>query len=51
MFTDFPAGAQRKLLDPRGLRKEFALVEDLFGEGDDEAFEGVDTGEDEGGLL
>ena len=51
MFTDFPAGAQRKLLDRRGLRKEFDLVEDLFGEGDDEAFEGVDTGEDEGGLL
>ena len=51
MFTDFPAGAQRKLLDRRGLRKEFDLVEDLVGEGDDEAFEGVDTGEDEGGLL
>ena len=51
MFTDFPAGAQRKLLGLRGLRKELDLVEDLFGEGDDEAFEGVDTGEDEGGLL
>ncbi len=34
MFTDFPAGAQRKLLDRRGLRKEFDLVEDLFGDGE-----------------
>ena len=52
MFTDFPAGAQRKLLDQRGLRKEFDLVEDLFGEGNDEDFEAVDTGNtDEDGLL
>ncbi len=52
MFTDFPAGAQRKLLDRRGLRKEFDLVEDLFGEGNDEDFEAVDTGNtDEDGLL
>ncbi|MDA1090634.1 MAG: tryptophan synthase subunit beta like protein [Proteobacteria bacterium] len=36
MFTDFPAGAQRKLLDRRGLRKEFDLVEDLFGDGGDD---------------
>ena len=54
MFTDFPAGAQRKLLDRRGLRKEFDLVEDLFGEGEDENFDDVDGGADdtdEGGLL
>jgi len=44
MFTDFPAGAQRKLLDRRGLRKEFDLVEDLFGAGDDENFDDVDGG-------
>jgi len=49
MFTDFPAGAQRKLLDRRGLRKEFDLVEDLFGAGDDENFDDVDEGG--GGLL
>ena len=49
MFTDFPEGAQRKLLDRRGLRKEFDLVEDLFGDGEDENF---DPGEEGGsGLL
>ncbi len=48
MFTDFPEGAQKKLLDRRGLRKEFDLVEDLFGDGE-EPFE---TGAaDEDGLL
>ena len=40
MFTDFPEGAQKKLLDRRGLRKEFDLVEGLFGDGEDENFEG-----------
>ncbi len=34
MFTDFPAGAQAKLLDRRGLRKEFTYVEQLFGDED-----------------
>ncbi len=49
MFTDFPEGAQKKLLDRRGLRKEFDLVEDLFGDGEDENF---DSGEEGGsGLL
>ncbi len=49
MFTDFPEGAQKKLLSRRGLRKEFDLVEDLFGEGEDESF---DPGEGGGsGLL
>ena len=43
MFTDFPEGAQKKLLDRRGLRKEFDMVEDLFGEGE-EPFEGGDSG-------
>ncbi len=35
MFTDFPEGAQKRLLDRRGLRKEFDLVEDLFGDGEE----------------
>jgi FMN phosphatase YigB (HAD superfamily) len=48
MFTDFPEGAQKKLLERRGLRKEFDLVEDLFGDGE-EPFES--GGGDEGGLL
>ncbi len=30
-FTDFPDGAQKKLLERRGLRKEFAYVASLFG--------------------
>ena len=47
VFTDFPEGAQKKLLDRRGLRKEFDLVEDLFGDG--EEIEGGD-GEDSGLL-
>ncbi len=48
MFTDFPEGAQKKLLDRRGLRKEFDLVEDLFGDGEDD----FDSGEGGGsGLL
>ncbi len=48
MFTDFPEGAQKKLLDRRGLRKEFDLVEDLFGDGE-EPFEASEADED--GLL
>ncbi len=48
MFTDFPEGAQKKLLERRGLRKEFDLVEDLFGDGE-EPFETGGSGED--GLL
>jgi len=30
MFTDFPEGAQKKLRDRRGFRKDFDYVEDLF---------------------
>ena len=39
-FTDLPEAAQQKLLARRGLRKEFAYVETLFGsdEGDDDEF-------------
>jgi len=48
MFTDFPEGAQEKLRARRGFRREFSLVEDLFGGGedDDDHFDGG-----EGGLL
>ena len=49
MFTDFPPGAQRRLLDRRGLRKEFDLVEDLFG-GGEEIVVGDGDGEDSGLL-
>lgn len=45
MFTDFPEGAQKRLLDRRGLRKEFDLVEDLFGDTTDP----FDSGEEGGG--
>ena len=30
VFTDFPEGAQKKLIERRGLRKEFSYVETLF---------------------
>ena len=45
LFTDFPEGAQQKLRERRGLRKELSYVEGLFGE-DEEPFEGGS-----GGLL
>jgi len=41
MFTDFPKGAQEKLLERRGFRKEVSYVENLFG--DDE--HGFDDGD------
>jgi hypothetical protein len=44
MFTDFPEGAQEKLLARRGFRKEFSYVENLFGDDED----GFDNGNDEG---
>jgi hypothetical protein len=46
MFTDFPEGAQQKLRERRGLRKELSYVEDLFVSDDDD-----DYGDGEGGLL
>jgi len=36
-FTDLPVGAQKKLLERRGLRKEFAYMESLFGSPEDDA--------------
>lgn len=50
MFTDFPAGAQKKLLERRGLRKEFSYVEDLFVGGEDFG-DDDDNGGQSGGLL
>lgn len=46
-FTDLPQAAQQKLLARRGLRKEFAYVETLFGGEEDEEF----PGDNEGGFL
>ena len=43
-FTDFPEGAQLKLRERRGLRKEVSYVEDLFVSEDD-------FSDNEGGLL
>ena len=35
MFTDFPEPVQKKLLDRRGLRKEFSYMDDLFNADED----------------
>ncbi|TCS62668.1 hypothetical protein [Varunaivibrio sulfuroxidans] len=48
MFSDFPEPAQRKLLARRGLRKEFAYMDDLFGGGEDAL---PQTDADEDGLF
>jgi hypothetical protein len=48
MFTDFPEGAQQKLRERRGLRKELSYVEDLFVSDDDDDY---GDGDGEGGLL
>mgnify|MGYP000858242913 len=45
LFTDFPEGAQTKLRERRGLRKELSYVEGLFGE------DGGEFNNGEGGLL
>lgn len=49
MFTDLPEGAQQKLLERRGLRKEFAYVDDLFG--DEKDYGPGDGGQSGGGYL
>jgi hypothetical protein len=41
-FQDLPEAAQQKLRARRGLRKEFAYVENLFGADEDEFFDGDD---------
>lgn len=40
MFTDLPEGAQKKLLERRGLRSEFSYVEALFSDEDDYSEDG-----------
>ena len=47
MFTDLPDAAQEKLRGRRGLRKEFAYVETLFG-GEEGDFDGGMGGYEEG---
>lgn len=51
-FTDLPPAAQKKLLARRGLRKEFAYVEDLFA-ADDEGYEdaAADQEAEESGFI
>lgn len=46
-FTDLPDAAQRKLLARRGLRKEFAYVETLFGPQGDDAYDDYEGGDEE----
>lgn len=45
-FTDFPEGAQKKLLERRGLRKEFAYVASLFGTPEEDTDTGGGGGEE-----
>ena len=47
MFTELPEPVQRKFLERRGLRKEFAYMDSLFGE-PSESFSDEDDG---GGFL
>ena len=49
-FHDLPEAAQEKLIQRRGLRREFAYVETLFGEADDDDFVEVVDGDGEGYL-
>lgn len=54
-FHDLPEAAQKKLIERRGLRREFAYVETLFGEDADGGFGAAEDtagaeGEDEGYL-
>ena len=44
-FHDLPEAAQEKLIQRRGLRREFAYVETLFGEADDDDFVEVADGD------
>ena len=47
LFTELPEPVQRKLLERRGLRKEFAYMDSLFGEQTDS----FDDENDGGGFL
>ena len=48
LFTDFPEAAQQKLLTRRGMRKEFAYMDNLFSPDDFSPPEDNDEG---GGFL
>jgi hypothetical protein len=48
MFTDLPVAAQQKLIERRGLRKEFAYVETLFSPDDED---GLPSGGEGGDFL
>ena len=50
-FTDLPKPAQQKLMARRGLRKEFAYVETLFGSEEEDDFPGHDDEDDDTGFL
>ena len=45
-FHDLPEAAQQKLIQRRGLRREFAYVETLFGDPDDDEL--VEAADDDG---
>jgi hypothetical protein len=49
-FHDLPEAAQEKLIQRRGLRREFAYVETLFGEAGDDDFVEVADGDGDGYL-
>ncbi len=52
MFTDLPGAAQQKLLERRGLRREFSYVETLFSpDKEEEAFSPEDVSDSEDGYL
>lgn len=48
LFTDFPDAAQKKMLSRRGLRKEFAYMDNLFSSDD---FVPPEDGGEGGGYL
>ena len=47
-FHDLPEAAQRKLIERRGLRREFAYVETLFGDEEGDEFADAADGDEEG---
>ena len=47
-FYDLPEAAQRKLIERRGLRREFAYVETLFGDEEGDEFADAADGDEEG---
>ncbi len=49
-FHDLPESAQQKLIQRRGLRREFAYVETLFGDPEDDDFVEAADGDGKGYL-